>query len=47
MIKIHCDRCGEEIKGTPLKMFPTSVKNLSIDGLNEVLLLKQGRGSYY
>ncbi len=41
MIKIHCDRCGEEIKGTPLKMFPTSVKNLSIDGLNEVLLLKQ------
>lgn len=41
MIKNYCDRCREEIKGTPLKMLPTSVKNLSIDELNEVLLLKQ------
>lgn len=41
MIKDYCDRCGEEIKGTPLKMLPTSVKNLSVDERNGVLLLKE------
>lgn len=40
MMKIYCDRCGEEITGIPLKMLPTVCQNIPADKLDEMLLLK-------
>lgn len=41
MVKIYCDRCGEEITGIPLKMLPTACKGLPADVIDEMLQLKE------
>lgn len=41
MMKIYCDRCGEEIAGIPLKMLPTACKGLPVDVIDEMLQLKE------
>ena len=41
MMKIYCDRCGEEITGIPLKMLPTACQNIPADALDELLLFKE------
>lgn len=41
MMKIYCDRCGEEITGVPLKMLPTACKGLPVDVIDEMLQLKE------
>ena len=41
MMKIYCDRCGEEITGIPLKMLPTACQSVPADVLDELLVLKE------
>lgn len=41
MMKIYCDKCGEEITGIPLKMLPMACQSLPADVLDELLLLKE------
>lgn len=41
MKKFYCDRCGEEIKGEPLRMVPSFTKDLSMHRRKGLVLLMQ------